>query len=43
MWLEIDKALEIFGEYEKYKAKNEGVFSLYLREFTVLTKLINLI
>lgn len=41
-WVEIDKALEIFGEYEKYRAENEGVSSLYLREFTVITKLINI-
>lgn len=42
-WVEIDKALEIFGSYEKYKIENEGVFSLYLREFTVISKLINII
>lgn len=41
-WLEINKVLEIFGNYEKYKEENEGVFSLYLREFTVITKLINM-
>ena len=41
-WVEVDKALNIFGEYDKYKDKDEGVNSLYLREFTVITKLMNM-
>lgn len=35
-WVEIPKALEIFGEYD---SKREDIGSLYLREHTVLTKL----
>lgn len=35
-WLEISKALEIFGEYD---SKREDIRSLYRREYTVLTKL----
>lgn len=34
-WVEIEKALEIFGDYA---SKREDVGSLYLREFTVLNK-----
>jgi len=34
-WVEIEKALEIFGKYEE---KREDWRSLYLREFTVLNK-----
>lgn len=36
VWVEIDKAFEIFGAYE---SKREDIASLYLREFTVLNKL----
>lgn len=36
-WVEIPKALEIFGEYE---SKREDIRSLYLREYTVLNKLL---
>lgn len=34
-WVEIEKALEIFGEY---KTKREDIASLYLREYTMLNK-----
>lgn len=34
-WIEIEKALEIFGTYE---LKTPDIKSLYLREFTVLNK-----
>ncbi|MBQ2974746.1 MAG: NUDIX domain-containing protein [Clostridia bacterium] len=34
-WVELEKALEIFGDYA---SKREDVGSLYLREFTVLNK-----
>ncbi len=34
-WVEIEKALEIFGAYA---SKREDIMSLYLREFTVLNK-----
>ena len=36
-WVEIEKALEIFGDYA---SKREDIASLYLREFTVLNKYI---
>lgn len=36
-WVEIEKALEIFGEYAKQTPDKE---SLYLREFTVINKYI---
>lgn len=35
VWIDIDKAIEIFSEYPN---KREDVASLYLREFTVLNK-----
>lgn len=35
VWLEIEKALEIFGDYA---SKREDIASLYLREFTVINK-----
>ncbi len=35
VWVEIEKALEIFGAYA---SKREDIASLYLREFTVLNK-----
>lgn len=35
-WVEISEALRIFGEYN---SKREDIGSLYLREYTVLTKL----
>ena len=35
VWVEIKKALEIFGDYG---SKREDIASLYLREFTVLNK-----
>lgn len=35
VWLEIEKAIEIFGAYA---SKREDIASLYLREFTVLNK-----
>ena len=38
VWIDIDKALEIFGEYD---TKREDIASLYLREYTVLKKYIN--
>ena len=38
-WLELQKALKIFGEYD---SKREDVRSLYLREFTVISKFIKL-
>lgn len=34
-WVELKKAIEIFGTYA---SKREDIASLYLREFTVLTK-----
>lgn len=34
-WVEIEKALEIFGAYA---SKRQDIMSLYLREFTVLKK-----
>ena len=37
VWIEIDKAFEIFGGYA---SKREDIGSLYLREFTVLSKYI---
>lgn len=36
-WVEIPKALEIFGEYA---SKREDVMSLYFREYTVINRLI---
>ena len=36
-WVEIPKAFEIFG---KYDSKREDIRSLYLREYTVLNKLL---
>lgn len=36
VWVELEKAFEIFGEYA---SKREDIASLYLREFTVLNKL----
>ena len=36
-WIDVNTALEIFGEYD---SKREDIGSLYLREFTVLTKLL---
>lgn len=36
VWIEIDKAIEIFGEYD---SKTVDHASLYLREYTVLNKL----
>ena len=38
VWVEIDEALRIFGEYE---SKREDIKSLYLREFTILNKYLN--
>ncbi len=38
VWIEVDKALEIFGQYPD---KREDISSLYLREFTVLKKFIS--
>lgn len=38
-WVDIEKALEIFGEYA---SKREDIASLYLREFTVLNKLLDM-
>ena len=35
VWVEIEKALEIFGDYASHR---EDIASLYLREFTVLNK-----
>ena len=35
VWIDIDKAIEIFGEYE---SKETDQASLYLREYTVLKK-----
>lgn len=35
VWIDIDKAIEIFSEYPN---KREDIASLYLREYTVLTK-----
>ncbi len=35
-WVDIKKAVEIFGEYEKHTPDKE---SLYLREYTVLNKI----
>ena len=34
-WMEIEKALELFGEYQ---TKREDIGSLYLREYTMLNK-----
>lgn len=39
VWIEIDKALEIFGDYA---SKKEDIASLYLREFTVINKYLGL-
>ena len=39
VWIEIEKAIEIFGEYE---SKTVDHASLYLREYTVLNKIKNL-
>ncbi len=36
VWIEIEKAIEIFGEYE---SKSVDHASLYLREYTVLNKM----
>ena len=36
VWVELEKAIEIFGEYE---SKREDQASLYLREYTVLNRL----
>lgn len=36
LWIDIQDALKIFGEYE---SKREDIASLYLREFTVLNEL----
>lgn len=41
-WVEIEKALDIFGKYEKYAQENEGVRSLYLREYTVIGKCVEM-
>ena len=38
VWVEIDEALQIFGDYE---SKREDIKSLYLREFTVLNKFLS--
>lgn len=38
VWLEIDKAIEIFSDYPN---KREDIASLYLREYTVLNKLLS--
>ena len=35
VWVDIDEALEIFGDYA---SKREDIASLYLREFTVISK-----
>ncbi len=35
VWVDIDKALAIFGDYA---SKREDIASLYLREFTVISK-----
>ncbi len=35
IWLDVEKALEIFGSYA---SKREDIASLYLREFTVINK-----
>lgn len=37
VWLDIEEALEIFGNYA---SKREDIASLYLREFTVISKYI---
>ncbi len=37
VWVEIEKAIEVFSEYPN---KREDISSLYLREFTVLNKLL---
>lgn len=36
VWIDLDKAIEIFSEYPN---KREDIASLYLREYTVLNKL----
>lgn len=38
-WVELEKALEIFGDYA---SKREDISSLYLREYTVLNKYIKM-
>ncbi len=38
VWIKIDKALELFS---KYPEKREDIASLYLREYTVLNKYLN--
>ncbi len=40
VWIDIEKALEIFGEYA---SKREDIASLYLREFTVINKYLEFI
>lgn len=37
-WVEISKALEIFGEYA---SKREDIMSLYLREYTMINRYLN--
>ena len=39
VWLDVEKALEIFGDYASHR---EDIASLYLREFTVLNKYIEM-
>ncbi len=36
IWIEIEKALEIFGQYEKYKKDDLARFGLYRREFLAI-------
>ncbi len=38
VWIDFDKALKIFGEYEKYKETNEMRYGAYYREFVALTE-----
>ena len=39
VWIEIDKALELFGKYDSYR---DDIASLYLREYTVINKYLKL-
>lgn len=40
VWVDIDTAINIFSEYEKYEDPNEMKRGLYLREYTALCKIL---
>ena len=35
-WVPIDRALELFGEYERYRSTDIALYGLYRREYTAL-------